>query len=153
LRWLILFVLVGSSCVAAGAALRPIQQSCDPRLAEDVCLETIDAALRRGLPPVHPPLLSARAEPGPAARSDQFGHRATVTFAVLGVPGETTVRLYFDAGAHWGGIPSRGPVELVLWAAALGGVVASAAVGGLELVRRRRREGLGSSTAHPSPPA
>lgn len=140
--WLLLVVvLLGATWVAMGAAVRPLRQTCDPALATDVCLETIDAALRKGMARVHPLLLAAHAEPGPAARPDQFGHRATVTFDVLGVPGPTSVRLYFDAGGHWGGIASRGAAELALQAMAQGVVVAAAAAGGLRLLFRRRSAG------------
>lgn len=137
---LLIVVLLGAVWIAIGAAVRPLEQTCDPVLARDVCLETIDAALRKGMPRVHPPLLAAHAEPGPAARPDQFGHRATVTFAVLGVPGSTSVRLFFDAGGHWGGTASRGAAELALWALAQG-VVAAAAAGWLWLLLRRHRAG------------
>lgn len=139
-RLLPVVLLVGAVWVATGAAVRPLQLTCDPVLTRDVCLETIDAALRRGMPRVHPPLLAAHAEPGPAARPDQFGHRATVTFDVLGVPGFTSVRLFFDVGGHWGGIASRGAAELALWALAQG-VVAAAAAGWLWLLLRRQRAG------------
>lgn len=134
---LVAAVLLGLAAIAMGAVARPLQGTCDPALATDVCLETIDAGLRRGLPRLHPLILTAHAEPGPAAGPDEYGHRATVTYALLGVPGPTTVRLFFDAGAHWGGIPSRGDVELAAWAAAQGVVVAGAVVGAWLLLRRR----------------
>jgi hypothetical protein len=138
-QMLLVVVLLGAVWVSIGAAARPLQQTCDPALAPDVCLETIDAALRKGMPHVHPLLLAAHAEPGPAAQPDQFGHRATVAFDVLGVPGPTSVRLFFDTGGHWGGIASRGAAELALWAVAQGVVAAAAAAGGLWLLLRRRR--------------
>ncbi|MEJ7695101.1 MAG: hypothetical protein WKF78_00165 [Candidatus Limnocylindrales bacterium] len=130
--------LFGALWIVAGLAVRPIQQTCDPRLTRDVCLETIDAALRRGLPTVHPLLLAAHAEPGTAANNDQFGHRATVTFDLAGPPGPVSVRLFFDAGAHWGGIPDRAAPELLVWTLAEGVVVAAAAGGLFWLVSRRR---------------
>lgn len=140
--WLFLVVLIaGVAWVAIGTAARPLQQTCDRALARDVCLETIDAALRKGLPPVHPLLLAAHAEPGPAARPDQYGHRATVTFDILAMPGPTSVRLFFDAGGHWGGVASRDATELALWVVAQGVLVAGAAAGGLWLLRRWRRPG------------
>lgn len=140
--WLLLVVLLlGAVWVAVGTAVPPLQQTCDPALATDVCLDTIDAALRRGMPRVHPVLLGAHAEPGPAARPDQFGHRATVTFDMLGVPGPTSVRLFFDAGGHWGGIATRESAELALWTAAEGVVVGGAAACGFWLLFRRRRAG------------
>lgn len=126
-RLILVMLLVGSAWIAVGAAVRPLQVSCDPALARDACLETVDAALRRGLPPVHPLLLAAHAEPGPAARPDQLGHRATVTFDLLGVPGPVSVRLFFDAGGHWGGIADRGAAELALWVLPQGAVAAAVA--------------------------
>ena len=137
---LLVAVLLGTAWVAMSAAVGPLRQTCDPALATDVCLETIDATLRKGMPRLHPLLLAAHVEPGPAARPDQFGHRATVTFDVLGVPGPTSVRLFFDTGGHWGGVASRGSAELALWVVAQGFVVAAAA-GGLRLVFRRRSNG------------
>lgn len=134
-------LLLGALLVAMSAAARPLQQTCDPALTADVCLETVDAALRKGMPRLHPLLLAAHVEPGPAARPDQFGHRATVTFDVLGVPGPTSVRLFFDAGGHWGGIASRGAAELALWAVAQGVVVAAITAGGLWRLLRPRRAG------------
>lgn len=138
--WLILLlaVLLGAGWVAAGALVRPLDQTCDPALATGACHETIEAALRRGMPRLHPLILAAHAEPGPAAGPGQFGHRATVTFSLLGVPGPTAVRLYFDAGAHWGGISDRGDVELALWAVAQGVLVAAGAIGVWRLRQRRR---------------
>jgi hypothetical protein len=127
--------------VALGVLARPIDQTCDARLTRAICLETIDAALRKGLPAVHPLLLSARAEPGPAAGAGQYGHRATVRFGLAGVPGPISVRLFFDAGAHWGGIPDREAPELLAWAAGQGIFVAGAATGAWTLLGRRRRAG------------
>lgn len=129
--------LVGAVWLAVGAGVRPLRQTCDLVLAADVCLETIDAALRDGLPRVHPLLLAAHAQPGPAARPDEFGHRATVTFNVLGMPGAVVVRLFFDAGGHWGGVADRDAAEIALWAVAQGVVVA--VVGGAWLLLRRYR--------------
>jgi hypothetical protein len=131
--------LVGLLWVVLGVVARPIEQTCDPQLTRPVCLETIDAALRKGLPAIHPLLLTARAEPGPAAGAGQLGHRATVHFGLVGVPGPVSVRLFFDAGAHWGGIPDRGAAELAVWSMAEGIVIAGAAAGAWTLFNRRRR--------------
>jgi hypothetical protein len=131
--------LVGLLWVVLGVVARPIEQTCDPQLTRPVCLETIDAALRKGLPAIHPLLLTARAEPGPAAGADQLGHRATVHFGLAGVPGPVSVRLFFDTGAHWGGIPDRGAAELAVWSLAEGIVIAAAAAGAWTLFDRRRR--------------
>jgi hypothetical protein len=130
--------LVGLLWVVLGVASRPIEQTCDPQLTRAVCLETIDAALRKGLPPIHPLVLTAQAEPGPAAAPDQFGHRATVHFGLAGVPGPVSVRLFFDTGAHWGGIADRGAAELAVWSLAEGIVIAAVAGGAWTLSSRRR---------------
>lgn len=144
-RLALLAILIAGSWLVASLIVRPIDQTCDPALARDVCLETIDAALRRGLPVIHPLLLAAHAEPGPAARTDQFGHRATVTFLVLGVPGPVRVRLFFDAGAHWGGIPDHRLPELAAWtlggALVLAVAIAAAGIGLARLLCRSRRSG------------
>jgi hypothetical protein len=129
--------LVGLLWVVLGVAARPIEQTCDPQLTRPVCLETIDAALRKGLPAIHPLVLTAQAEPGPAAGADQLGHRATVHFGLLGIPGPVSVRLFFDAGAHWGGIPDRGATELAVWSLGEGIVIAGAAAGAWSLFGRR----------------
>lgn len=148
-RWLLLVaLLIGAGWVAVTSGVRPVQQTCDPALATDICLGSIDAALRRGLSPVHPLLLAAHAEPGPAGRPDQFGHRATVTFRMLGVGQPTSVRLFFDAGGHWGGSASVGGEELALWALLQGLVMTGGAAAGLllvaRLVRARRFPAIGA---------
>jgi hypothetical protein len=134
-------LLLGALLVTVSATVHPLQQSCDSALTAEVCLETVDAALRKGMPRLHPLLLAAHVEPGPAARPDQFGHRATVTFEVLAGPGPTSVRMFFDAGGHWGGIASRGAAELALWAVAQGVAIAAITTGGLWHLLRRRRAG------------
>ncbi len=141
-RILLYAILLGALWIAIGVAVRPVRQTCDPALSADVCFETIDAAMRRGLARVHPLLLAAHAAPGPAAGADQFGHRATVTFVVLGMPSPVSVKLYFDLGAHWGGVADRGAPELVLWTVAQGVVVAAVA-GGSWLLLRGSRSGRG----------
>ncbi len=130
--------LVGLLWVLLGVVARPIEQTCDPQLTRPVCLETIDAALRKGLPAIHPLLVTARAEPGPAAGADQLGHRATVHFGLLGVPGPVSVRLFFDAGAHWGGIADRQAPELLSWSVVQGIILAAAGAGAWTLLNRRR---------------
>jgi hypothetical protein len=77
--------------------------------------ETVVAALERGLAPLHPLILDASVEPGPASAATELGHRATVTFAMLGVPGPTEVKLFVDVGGHWGGTPDRRAPELAIW--------------------------------------
>jgi hypothetical protein len=130
--------MIGTLWVLLSIAARPVQQTCDPNLSRAICLETIDAALRKGLPAIHPLLLTAHAEPGPAAGADQLGHRATVRFGFLGVPGPVSVRLFFDAGAHWGGIADRQAPELLSWSVAQGVIVAVVAAGAWSLLDRRR---------------
>jgi len=148
-RWgtrIVVAIVAGATWIALGAGLPPRSETCDRSLAADVCHETIDAALRRGLPPVHPLLLAAHAEPGPAARPDQLGHRATVTFGVLGMPGDVRVRLYFDAGGHWGGVVDRGVLELAAWALAQG-LLLGAGIGGGALMLGRHRPKQPSTAA------
>jgi hypothetical protein len=138
----LLGALVAAAWLALGLVARPTDQSCDPTIARDICVETIDAALRKGLPAVHSLLLAAHVEPGPAARPDQFGHRATVTFSLLGVPGTAPVRMFFDAGGHWGGIADRQAPELAAWAvgwATAIGIGATVAAAGVRRLARRSR--------------
>lgn len=137
LGWLVLLaVLVGAGWVAFGSTVQPMRQTCDPTLAKEICLGSIDAALRRGMPAIHPLLLEAHATPGPAARPDQFGHRATITFGVLGVGQPASVRLFFDAGGHWAGVADTATAELAFWAIAQGIIVALIVAGALGLVMR-----------------
>lgn len=126
-------VLVGIVWLAIAASFAPLRVTCDPAVPADVCAETADAGLRRGMPRVHPLITGAHVGPGPAF-PDGYGHRATVTYALLPGPA-VDVRLFFDAGGHWGGIPSRSDIELALWAlvpviglGVAGGIVGSAVV-------------------------
>lgn len=135
--------MIGTLWVVLGVVARPIEQTCDPQLTRPVCLETIDAALRRGLPAIHPLLLTAHAEPGPAAEADQFGHRATVRFGLAAVPGPVSIRMFFDAGAHWGGIADRQAPELLSWSVGEGILLAGSAAGAWSLLRRRRGAATG----------
>lgn len=131
-------VLVGALWVALGATLAPLRVTCDPAVPPDVCAETADAGLRRGMPRLHPLLTEATVAPGPAY-PDGYGHRATVTYSLL--PGPVVVeRLFFDAGGHWGAIPDRPDLELATWALLpllLATVIgaASGAASGARLVR------------------
>lgn len=154
--WAVLILLIVSGAwVVAGAALPPLRQSCDSALTAPVCAETIDASLRKGMPPLHPWLLAAHAAPGPAARPDQFGHRATVTFAVFGLPDPVTIRMFFDSGGHWGGIVDPVGPLLAGFAILSGVAIGAAAAAGSWLVvrgRRGRSAPRGSSPAVPAPP-
>lgn len=132
-------LLVGVAWVAIVATAAPARVVCDPVMPQDVCAETADAGLRRGMPRLHPLIMQAAVAPGPAF-PDAYGHRATVRYSLL--PGPVVEeRLFFDAGGHWGAIPDHGDVELALWAL-LPAVVATllgGAAGGL--VGRRRVRG------------
>jgi hypothetical protein len=105
----------GLAALAAGALVPPIHETYAPAITPGVGAETVYAALERGLSPLHPLILDAYVEPGPADEPTELGHRATVTFTMLGIPGPTTVRLYVDVGAHWGGVTDRGAPEMALW--------------------------------------
>ncbi len=138
---LVVGLLFGIGWMVVGTAAPPLQQTCDPALSAGACSETIAAALKKGMPRPHPVLLAAHAEPGPQSRNDQLGHRATVTFDLLGMPGQTTVRLYLDIGGRWGGSASRSDAEMVLWSVAQGAAIAVVVAGvGSFLVRRRRAQ-------------
>jgi hypothetical protein len=143
---LIIGTLLGLAWLIGGAVARPVRETCDPALSPAACTETVTAALKKGMPRQHPLILGAHAEPGPASRPDQLGHRATVTFDLLGVPGPTTVRLYTDMGGHWGGVPDRSAAELALWSAAQAVLVAAAAGCGVWWLSRRRRRRVPTPT-------
>lgn len=142
--WALLFgIVVGIGWMVAGTTAHPLQQTCDPALSAGACSETIVAALKKGMPRPHPLLLAAHAEPGPQSRNDQLGHRATVTFDILGVPSPTTVKLFLDIGGRWGGTASRSDTEMVLWSVGQGAGVAVVVTGaGSWLVRRRGRRAI-----------
>ena len=110
--------------MAIATSVAPLRVTCDPAVPADVCAETADAGLRRGLPRLHPLITEAHVAPGPAFPNG-YGHRATVTYALLPGP-PVDVRLFFDAGGHWGGIASASDVELALWALLPVGVLVGA---------------------------
>jgi hypothetical protein len=101
--------------LAIGSVVPPIHETSAPSISADVRRETIAAALERGLAPLHPLILDASVEPGPASAANELGQRATVTFAMLGVPGPTRVKLFVDIGGHWGATPDRRAPELAAW--------------------------------------
>ena len=107
-------------------------------MSADACAASVEAALARGLAPIHPLILAAHVAPGADPGPGELGHRATVTFDLLGVPGPTVVRLYYDLGGHWGGEADRSPEELALWWALPAIVLGAIAGGALWAVRRRR---------------
>jgi hypothetical protein len=107
-----------------------------------VCHDSVEATLQRGLPVPHPLILAARVEPGPAAQGTN-GHRATVTYDLLGMPSSTVVRLFYDIGGHWGGEADRGTLELGAWWAAP--IVALLSLGGVLVTRGRRPPPAGAT--------
>ncbi len=124
-------LLVGLAWGAIAATAAPARIGCDPVIPQDVCAETADAGLRRGMPRFHPFITEAAVAPGPAF-PDGYGHRATVHYSLL--PGPVVAeRLFFDAGGHWGAIPDHGDVELAIWALLPAGIttLVGVAVGGL----------------------
>lgn len=136
-------VLAGLLVFAAGVMVPPMRETCpSPPYSADECHLTIDAAMRRGLGPVHPLILAARAEPGPDRQPEKLGHRDTAYFDMLGIPGAMAIELHFDVGAHWGGVPDRTAGELAAWSvgvAAVAGVLVGALVAGVLVVARRLR--------------
>ena len=117
------------------ANVPPLRVECPAAgMSVEVCHDSVRATLRRGLPVPHPLILVARVEPGPAEEGSN-GHRATVTYDLLGMPAPTIVRLYYDIGGHWGGEADRGWLELGTWWAAP--IVVLLAIGGLLLTRGR----------------
>ncbi len=117
------------------SASAPLRVTCDPAVPADVCAETADAGLRRGMPRAHPLIVEAHVAPGPAF-PDGYGHRATVTYSLLPGPA-VTERLFFDAGGHWGAIPDQGDATLALWALVVP-ALAVAVGAGLGAVAERR---------------
>jgi len=105
---------VGIVWMAIATTVAPLRITCDAAVPADICADTVAAGLHRGMPRLHPLITEAVVVPGPAFPG-AYGHRATVTYSVPPGPA-VDVRLFFDAGGHWGGIPSQGDVELALWA-------------------------------------
>lgn len=105
-----------AAALAAAPLLRPLAVACpESDMPHQVCLESVDAALARGLPSPHPLVLTASVVAGPDTGPAQYGHRATVTFELLALPATAEVRLYYDMGGHWGGELERSAEELALW--------------------------------------
>jgi hypothetical protein len=123
-------LLAGIGWMGIASAVAPLRVTCDPAVPADVCAETADAGLRRGMPNLHPLITEAAVAPGPEF-PDGYGHRATVTYSLLPGPA-VTERLFFDAGGHWGAVPDRSDLELLAWALVPVGVAVGvgAAVGG-----------------------
>jgi hypothetical protein len=110
-----ILVFAGVFLVVLGTSAAPLSRRCAPEMDKTGCDEAVVAVLKRGLPAFHPLILSADVKPGSAPGPQDLGHRATVDFTLLGVPGSTAVDLYFDRGAHWGGESDRGENEIAAW--------------------------------------
>jgi len=133
-----ILVLLGVLVVFAGTSATPMSRTCAEGMDVTGCEEAVTAVMKRGLPALHPLILSAHVEPGSAPGPQDLGHRATVTFELLGVPGPTSVNLYFDRGAHWGGESDRGDTEIKAWALAPLVIASLLVVALLGLAWRRR---------------
>lgn len=124
-------VLGASLLVVLGTTATPLARECGAGMPERACAAAVDAVLARGLPELHPLILAAHVEPGPAAETGDLGLRATVGFDLLGVPDRTLVELYYDQGGHWGGVSERSDTAIAAWA--LAPLLAVVAVGGVIL--------------------
>jgi hypothetical protein len=99
---------------AVTANVPPLRMDCPvERMSVQTCHDAVNATLRRGLDVPHPLILAAHVAPGPAGPSE-MGHRATVTYDLLGMPFPTVVELYYDMGGHWDGVADHGWPELPL---------------------------------------
>lgn len=136
----LLLLLAGVVLTAVGVNAPPLSRACAEGMAPAACESAVGAVLRRGLPELHPLILSAYVEPGAASGPQDFGHRATVEFELLGMPGTTVIELFYDSGAHWGGESNRSDDEIKAWSLApliVGGILA-AVVAGVAWMRRSR---------------
>jgi hypothetical protein len=107
-------LLAGILWTTLAASVAPLRVTCDPAVPPDVCADTADAGLRRGMPRLHSLITEAAVVPGPVF-PDGYGHRATVTYSLFPGPA-VSERLFFDEGGHWGAVPDHGDVEIALWA-------------------------------------
>jgi hypothetical protein len=132
-------VLGAVALVVVGTNASAPEPTCADEMDPVACTSAVGAVVRRGLPELHPLILATRVEPGAQPGPQENGHRATVEFDMLGVPGPVVIELYYDVGAHWGGRLDRSEAEVAAWALAplaLAGLVAVPLVG---LGWRRRR--------------
>lgn len=125
--------------VAIGIGAPPPAPTCAEEMDEVACTSAVGAVARRGLPAIHPLILATRVEPGPESGPQQYGHRATVAFDMLGLPGPVSIELHYDSGAHWGGRLDRSEGDLVAWALAPLALAALLAAVLLGLSWRRQR--------------
>ena len=107
-------LLGGLLFAAGGSSVAPLSTSC-VNLETSACDGAIEAVRRRGLASIHPLILSVTVEPGSAPGRQDLGHRATLTYQMLGMPDSTVIELYYDQGAHWGGETDRSDTELAAW--------------------------------------
>ena len=136
----LLILLAGVVITVVGVNAPPLSRSCAEEMAPAACESAVGAVLRRGLPELHPLILSTYVAPGPASGPQDFGHRATVEFRLLGMPGTTVIELFYDSGAHWGGESDRSDEEIQAWSLVpliVGGILA-AVVGSMGWIRRSR---------------
>ena len=138
-----ILVLLGMLVVVLGSSTAPISRTCSQDMDAAGCEGALSAVLRRGLPALHPLILSAHVEPGSAPGPGDLGHRATVAFELLGVPGATSIDLYFDSGAHWGGESDRDGTEIRAWALAPLAIASLMALTVLAVAWRRRSSATG----------
>jgi hypothetical protein len=141
-------VLVLTTALALGwlvltSLVAPMRLDCDPVLPQGECRESVTAAMARGLPRPHGLLLAAHVASGPDRAPGQLGHRATVTFDVLGAPAPIGVALYLDLGGHWGGVVDRGRIEVTSVPIIQAALVAVVGLGLAWLMRGRGRERSG----------
>ena len=106
-------IILGVGWLALASLVSPLRVTCDPVLGAGACAESVTAALTRGLERPHGLLLAAHVVPGEDAGPGELGHRATVTFDVLGAPAPVGVALHLDLGGHWGGVVDRPGLEVV----------------------------------------
>lgn len=103
--------------MAVGSSTAPLSRTC-VGLETTACDGAIEAVRRRGLAGIRPLILSVTVEPGSAPGPQELGHRATLTYQMLGMPDPTVIKLYYDQGGHWGGETERSDTELAAWALA-----------------------------------
>ncbi len=130
-------LLGGLLLTVGGSSAAPLSTSC-VNLEPAACEATIEAVRRRGLASTHPLILSVVVEPGAAPGPQELGHRATLTYTMLGMPDPTVIKLHYDLGGHWGGETDRSDTELTAWALAPLALAGLLAVGVVALAWRRR---------------
>lgn len=138
-----ILVLAGVLLFVLGLVSPPLGRTCADGIDAAACSGAVDAVMRRGLPQIHPLILASHVEPGTSSASETLGHRASVSFDLLGVPGPVTVELHYDEGGHWGGVLDRSEPEVAAWALLpiLLALLAGTIIVGLAWRRRRSPTG------------